>query len=179
MKRLWIALALFSFTLIGALPVVAGSVYLLEVNINGLENQNLGSFDLDVNFDADVWEFHDYFLTDALGSISFLDAMDDSGGQYDLDSVNLNITSTLTDLSSQPSDFILATLVFSSISETMALLTDISSGFSLSIYQLGDAAGNLLPFTISGTDINAVPIPAAAWFLGSGLIGLIAIRRRK
>lgn len=29
------------------------------------------------------------------------------------------------------------------------------------------------------TDVNAVPIPAAAWMLGSGLLGLFIIRRRK
>jgi hypothetical protein len=28
-------------------------------------------------------------------------------------------------------------------------------------------------------DVSAVPIPAAAWLLGSGLLGLVAIRRRK
>lgn len=29
------------------------------------------------------------------------------------------------------------------------------------------------------TEINAVPVPAAAWLFGSGLIGLVAVARRK
>jgi hypothetical protein len=39
------------------------------------------------------------------------------------------------------------------------------------VYQSGELAGS----TIS---INAVPIPPAVWLLGSGLLGLVAIRRR-
>jgi len=33
--------------------------------------------------------------------------------------------------------------------------------------------------TFQGASINQVPIPAAAWLLGSGLVGLVALRRRQ
>ena len=32
---------------------------------------------------------------------------------------------------------------------------------------------------IAGTEVSAVPVPAAAWLFGSGLIGLIGVARRK
>jgi hypothetical protein len=32
---------------------------------------------------------------------------------------------------------------------------------------------------IAGVNLSTVPIPAAAWMLGAGLVGLVAVRRRK
>ncbi len=58
-------------------------------------------------------------------------------------------------------------------------------------YATYDSLGNIVndpwatPFASSGFDldavgvINAVPVPAAVWLLGSGLLGLVGIRRRK
>lgn len=36
-----------------------------------------------------------------------------------------------------------------------------------------------LAFTLTDTNVSAVPVPAAAWLLGSGLLGLIGVARRK
>lgn len=85
MKTLVIALALFGVFLSGTVSAMADTVYPSDIDFNGIENVELGMFDLDVGGD----ENHQ----------------------------------------------------------------------------------------ISGTEINAVPVPAAAWLLGSGLIGLVAINR--
>lgn len=37
---------------------------------------------------------------------------------------------------------------------------------------------NLYAWAVRSGDVSAVPIPAAVWLLGSGLIGLIGVRRR-
>lgn len=42
----------------------------------------------------------------------------------------------------------------------------------------GNAVAKLRTFADGHTEVSAVPVPAAIWLLGSGLIGLVGIRRR-
>jgi hypothetical protein len=55
-----------------------------------------------------------------------------------------------------------------------------ASGAGL-IYQLGTATfnGTLLSFTGNTASNTTVPLPAAAWLFGSGLLGLLGIGRRR
>jgi hypothetical protein len=55
-----------------------------------------------------------------------------------------------------------------------------SSGFALA-YDLGKLSfdGNTLSFTANSGTAPPVPLPAAAWLLGSGLLGLLGIGRRR
>ena len=177
MRPFLVAMALCTLISVGSTTALAVNTILLDINISGLDNFDLGAFDLDVNFDDSAYEFQRYFPTDALGSITLGDAIDDSYGLYVSDSVNLYMTSILTDLSNQPSEFTLATLIFNN-NDTVMLFNDLSSEFSLTINALGDASGNPIPLTVSGTQISAIPVPAAAWLLGSGLIVLVGFRRR-
>ena len=39
-------------------------------------------------------------------------------------------------------------------------------------------AGQLIVFDVVGDIDGVVPVPAAVWLLGSGLLGLIGLRRR-
>jgi len=73
---------------------------------------------------------------------------------------------------------LLATLSFDAIdfgtSDLMASVTmgDLSEGFPL-------VTGGFDNLTVVAGSVTAVPIPAAVWLFGSGLIGLIGIARRR
>ncbi len=43
----------------------------------------------------------------------------------------------------------------------------------------GSTVSNNQQFYINTLDVTAVPVPAAAWLFGSGLIGLVGIARRR
>jgi hypothetical protein len=67
-----------------------------------------------------------------------------------------------------------------------------SAPIAMTLWQFGPATGmlstgsavgvqtlTLLTNADGSTTVNATPIPAAAWLLGSGLMGLVGLRRRK
>lgn len=43
----------------------------------------------------------------------------------------------------------------------------------------GPFANNNANFNLQGVTVNAVPVPAAVWLFGSGLLGLVGVARRK
>lgn len=82
----------------------------------------------------------------------------------------------------------------------LGFLGPITGSFSIRLYEYGDTAvnggitastgtfrvtdyyeGSAYNIGISGTvaPISAVPVPAAAWLLGSGLLGLIGLKRKR
>ena len=60
---------------------------------------------------------------------------------------------------------------------TAPVLTNDPNGFAATV-DLG-AAGIAVNDLSSQTDATTTPIPAAAWLLGSGLMGLFGVRRRQ
>lgn len=54
-----------------------------------------------------------------------------------------------------------------------------SGGASLSSSECLNSDCGSLDFSISNASVSAVPIPAAAWLFGSGLVGLASVVRRK
>lgn len=73
----------------------------------------------------------------------------------------------------QPDSFLLATLTFNGASAGTSQL-----GFGAVV--LSDALGNVIANpTLVPASITVVPLPAAIWLFGSGVLGLIGIARRK
>lgn len=51
--------------------------------------------------------------------------------------------------------------------------------FTSSVYGTSNKSSNGYAWAVRSHDVGAVPLPAAAWLCGSGLLGLLGIARRK
>lgn len=94
-----------------------------------------------------------------------------SGSDFNLTSIYTNQTITLLN----DNEFILATSSDSGLSwSTVFSAQEIFPGSSW--YELTFTTGTL---TQVDADLQAVPVPAAAWLFSTGLIGMVAVARRK
>jgi hypothetical protein len=169
-----------------------GDTVTLDLVIDGLgdfASDSLGAFDIDIAYDTSVLTFSGYTLGPYLGDVSLSEAVDfslgDSGGTVNITELSLLenddvscffcIPPYLDEI--QPGSFTLASLDF-----TVDVLDPGASTIVAidTVNALGDGFGAALTVE-STTDavINAVPVPAAVWLFGSGLIGLIGLARRK
>ena len=57
----------------------------------------------------------------------------------------------------------------------LAWTFDMSNGLQYDVYK----TFNLYAWAVQSGDVSAVPVPAAVWLFGSGLVGLIGLARRK
>jgi hypothetical protein len=152
--------------------ITVGDPVSVDINISGLESVDLAGFDLDVTYDDSVLSYTDYTLYDGLGDISSGEADDWSNGDDGSGTVNLAELSYLSDLSGQSDFFTLATITFDGLAVG-------NSALEFAYVDLGDGLGDPIQNVSLGTaDVNVVPVPAAVWMLGSGLVGLMGIRRK-
>lgn len=168
-----------------------GDTVTLNLVIDGLGDfapDSLAAFDIDIAYDTSVLTFVDYTLGPGLGALP-TEAVDfslgDSGGTVNIAELSLLENDDVSCFfclppyldGIQPGSFTLASLDF-----TVDVLDPGASTIVAinTVNALGDGFGAALTVE-STTDavINAVPVPAAVWLFGSGLIGLIGITRRK
>jgi hypothetical protein len=93
-------------------------------------------------------------------------------------SFHLDLTQVLNNPATDGSTFTLS--MFNDAMGTTGLLTSTGTELSLILNSDGTATLDQTPGNIATqADVTSTPIPAAAWLLSSGLMGLAGLRRRK
>jgi hypothetical protein len=157
----------------------------MDLMISGLGDgvpDSLGTFDLDIGYDANRLTLSSYALGNSLGDANLGEALDfslgDSGGLIGLTVISLLFDFELDSL--QSDSFSLASFVFDvddlELGESTAVIID-------TVYGLGDSAGNALDITSMGSGVlvnpnpNMVSAPATLSLLALSF-GLILLRRK-
>lgn len=133
---------------------------------------SLGAFDVEIAYDDSILSLSSATFGTWLGQS--MQTVTESAASVQLIEVSLEPTEFLNDL--QPGNFLLATLLFKGVGMG-------TSAVDFSSVVLSDALGNeLRDPTLEPASIGVetvVPVPAAAWLFGSGLLGLLGVARRR
>ena len=144
---------------------------MFSVDIVGIDFIELAGSEIDIGFDSAVLRI------DSVEVNTTLFNFDPDGGSLIASGVWGTIFAEVDVINDDPfasGDFTIATINLTALALGSSNLTILgASAFFSSTVQL-------FPTLVDGTvNVSAVPIPAAVWLFGSGLLGLIGIARRK
>ena len=159
--------------------IAAGNSVSVQITITDmfdLAAPSLGSYDLDVNFDAGVLSYSsitwgtqlDLF---GLGSLQAIDTAQAASGLLNIYEVSYDDVADLDSL--QLNDFTLFTLTFTAIGPGFSALT-------LGVNDLGDSLGiGIAPSSVGSASVTVseVPLPATLPLFAAGLLTLMRRRR--
>ena len=148
-----------------------GESFEANLVISGLENTDLSSFNLYLGFDDTILDYESYMLGSGLGS----DVIDISLGYNSNIPGIINLAGCIANTDQQDNNLLLATITFIGMDSGISELSIVDSVLTST---LGNAIDLYIAPNSGFVSVNHAPVPAAAWLLGSGLIGLIGIRRR-
>lgn len=160
-----------SLSLTAPNTVNIGETFSVNLIVSNLANKDIAAYDIDVKFNNDVINYVNYTLGTVLSTSD--GSFDGSQGLKSTKVINLNETSYAIDLSSQPNQFVLATLQFTAFNQGV-------SNLSIAYSDLSDALANTLSAdNIIDTQVKVIPVPSAAWLMGSALLGLASVARKR
>ena len=156
-----------------------GTSFDVEFRISNLinpEQPSLGSYDLDVNFDAGVLSYSSITWGTQLdlfgfGSLQAIDTAQVASGLLNIYEVSYDDVADLDSL--QLNDFTLFTLTFAAINPGVSALT-------LNVNDLGDSLGiGIAPSSVGSASVTVseVPLPATLPLFAAGLLTLMRRRR--
>lgn len=162
--------------------VSPGGSLTADILVSGLGDfagPSLGGYDLDLIFDDSLFSLNSVTFGNQL-DLGFLGSFQQAtplASAVNLFEASFELEFDL-DLS-QAGAFTLASVVFD--------VDEVGTGeFGLSLNALSDSSGvadligpNDPPATIVNAEVQVVPVPAAVWLFGSGIIGLIGLSRRR
>lgn len=151
-------------------------VHITIADMFDLAAPSLGSYDLDVNFDAGVLSYSSITWGTqldllGLGSLQAIDTAQAASGLLNLYEVSYDDVADLDSL--QLNDFTLFTLTFTAINPGTSALT-------LNVNDLGDSLGiGIAPSSVGGASVTVseVPLPATLPLFAAGLLTLMRRRR--
>ena len=151
--------------------VAINDTVLVDVVISGLENLDVGAFDLDLGFDDTVLAYAGYSLGDQLGNVSLGEAIDMSSGDLGSGIVDFAEVSWISDLSFQADSIVVVTVSFTAVAEG-------SSGLNISIDELGDNFGDPITASVNNGSVVVVPEPVTLALMALAGVGLIRRNRK-
>ncbi|MDH3387883.1 MAG: hypothetical protein OEN02_08240 [Gammaproteobacteria bacterium] len=161
--------------------VQLGNPVSVDLRISDLGDDILTGFDLDISFDDSILGFQSFTFgtgLDVFGlGFNFTDVMDLGGGVVNVFELSLDFDLDL--MLFQPDDFVLGTFDFSTLSLGTSAL-DISFALLSGEYDAFGFATELHADLRAGSvTVSVIPVPAAVWLFGTGLVGLIGFGKRR
>lgn len=148
----------------------------VDLRISELGDEILTGFDLNISFDDSILGFQSFTFgsgLDLFGLGSIQDVDDSLPGLVNVFEISFESDDDLKDF--QPNDFILGTFNFSALSIGTSALSITAPLFGVAL--VGELASEL-DMQVQDGSVSVVPIPAAIWLFGTGLIGLVGFSKR-
>ncbi|MBU0602010.1 MAG: cohesin domain-containing protein [Gammaproteobacteria bacterium] len=164
-----------SLSVVPSSPVVApGDTFSIDIVVTDLGDtaaSTLGTYDLSVAFDPSLVKVFGITFGNGLDVFDLGSLFTVSSGFGTISLYELSFDSIDDLVALQPDAFTLATLTFKAISLG-------TTPFDVSVTAFGDAFGDSLPVTLTGSSVAVVPEPQtlALMLAGLGLIGFAARR---
>ena len=172
--------ALISFNPVNQ-TVGLGEIATVDLQISGLGDDFLSTFDLDIGFDSSILGFQSFTFgtdLDILGFGPINGATDLGSGLVNIFEISFDGNQVLSDF--QPNEFVLGTFTFDTLSigtSSLDITVNALGGESFFDFELGREVASPLAANLQSGSISVVPVPAAVWLFGTALIGLVGFGR--